>query len=371
MRIQGGLNKPFQGRKQDAKGDYPFFVIVHASVDHAIANPGVFQDIKIEFLNSYFDDLDVAKQEILTRVNQFRDADSGYIPSFYIWQALAGKFSSYIKNSCFLNNDPSPIQSMGIQDQWQFEPQTNGFLQVPFQTLTASNTFGSQASDTTTKRKEYRNTVNWVQFEDTDASELEPTSTIDPSHFEPISIYDKTHTLMQHFRCPLSHLPFTIPFISPSGNTYHYDALKTYLAQTGQDPKTKESLTIDTCIPNVTIRHILENFSDVLTLRTRLLLCPYTRLPLQKPVLINPTTHVGKALLSLTKKNKDTRKTSTLFQIGVSYNRDTILSQQKNIRPILENAKITPADMIPNYCLANFLKKLINSKKPTSSVELD
>ena len=110
MRIQSGINTSSQGKKQEAKGDYPFFVIVHASVDESIANPGIFQDIKAEFFNNHFYELGPAKDEIISRVNQFRDADANYLPSFFIWQALCGKFSSYIKNSNFLNNDPSPIQ---------------------------------------------------------------------------------------------------------------------------------------------------------------------------------------------------------------------------------------------------------------------
>ena len=372
MRIQSGINTPSQGKKQEAKSDYPFFVIVHASIDQAIANPSVFQDIKAEFLNNQFYELSEAKDEVISRVNQFRDADSNYLPSFFIWQALCAKFSSYIKNSNFLNNDPSPIKSMGVQDQWQFEPQTNGFNSVPFQVQSdgVDRPADPRSGNALETNAHYERTFMQQGIQEAPSEEVNSqTTTSEPLAQHPLDQLPRVsldpltnpapeHPLMKYMRCPLSKELFSIPYITPQGDTYNYEPLKEHVESAGTHPRLDEALRLEECQPNTSLRFIIEHFLDVSEGRSRLLLCPYSRLPLQTPVLINPLNESGQALLSIL-NNDDTNR----FYETVSYSKLSVMAQKSTLRKLDPNIRLTPHGLIPNITLIRFLKALTATRR--------
>ena len=93
-----------------------------------------------------------------------------------------------------------------------------------------------------------------------------------PSPLETCFIEDEVSCddVPEYMKCPISLSIMQQPVITPSGHTYDFQHLKTWLLQCPSDPLSGRPLRLGDLVPNFAIRQAIESFCNHVEEQTKL-----------------------------------------------------------------------------------------------------
>lgn len=350
MQVHRSYQTPAHTKNLQAKEETILFIVSTLSHEDACQNPETLSYIKHTFAT--YPSLEDAKKNTFTLINQRKEQDEYPDLSFFIWKTETDKWTFFAEAKLLESEVVRQFKAIGIKDQWRFNQNTNLFIPVPLsysvhqETLSAT-TLGSLIAPT------YAPTIVTLQEQappDSDALKI----------LEKVALNKR---FSPHITCPISHKPYQNAVITPYGYSYNRFHLDQHLEKHATDPLAKRPLSKNDYIENKTLMTILFHLKEIFKGNRQWLLCPMTRLPIRKPVILNPRSANAKVLLRH-------NPTSPLFEEGVSYSKYVFLPYEKQdpISPI--HPIITDEDLIPNLVLEKLLLTFESSKQEQLEREL-